>query len=275
MNDLNSNKLNLLLDNDIIIKNFYGSSKEKEKIQEKFQNNYNFVLKLTFSEFKRSILKDLVIFFNDLVEFISKRESDDISSQIRDINDFLLGYKKNYGLNAKGRFINYIILIFDKIIDHFINLSSVSPFEITLDLIKNQILDYREIYFKNIEIIKDSLNCPHSEIEPIKYENKFESLNFSCIDCEKEKIKNFLEIFKKEIKLIMDSLISNHIVDILEYILELKNIKDLDGRKHVCMNLVDLFLILNCPEDYIIFTSNYSHFNEICELLNKSIIYLQ
>jgi len=136
-------------------------------------------------------------------------------------------------------------------------------------------LDYREIYFKNIEIIKDSVNCPHSEIEPIKYENKFESLNFSCIDCEKEKIKNVLEIFKKEIKLIMESLISNHIVDILEYILELKDIKDLDGRKHVCMNLVDLFLILNCPEDYIIFTSNYSHFNEICELLNKSIIYLQ
>lgn len=271
----NPDDLNLLLDNDIIIKNFYGSTKEKEKIQEKLRNNKNFVLNLIFCEFKRSILKDLVIFFNDLVEFISEKEFDDNISQISEIKDFLLGYKKNYGLNAKGRFINYVIIIFDKIIEHLINLTLVSPFEITLDLIKNQILDYREIFFKKIEILKDSLNCPHSEIEPIKYENKFESMNFSCIDCEKEKIKNVFKIFKKEIKLIMESSISNPLVDILTYILKLKDIKDLDGRKHVCMNLADLFLILNCLEDYVIFTSNYSHFNEICEFLNKSIIYLQ
>ena len=84
-----------------------------------------------------------------------------------------------------------------------------------------------------------------------------------------------LDIFQNEIETILKSAISNHLIDILIYITDLDRIEEIDGRKHVCLNLVDLLLILNCPKDFTIFTSNFSHFNEICVLLNKSALYLQ
>lgn len=277
MANSNSNIIDLVLDNDILIKNIHGSLGEKERIQEIFKNNHKCVLNLTFAEFKRTILKDLVIFFNDLVDFVKEKriESNDLSLQIMYLNDFLLGYKKNYGLNAKGRFISYIIMIFNNIINHLINLASVSPFEITLDLIKNQIFDYRNVYFYDTKTMEDSLNCPHIEIEPIKEENKFAVPSFSCKDCEKKKIPQILNKFHKDFKSILESSISNKLINILKYIIELDNIDDLDGRKHVCLNLADLFLILNCPDNHTIFTSNYSHFNEFCDLLEISIIFLK
>ena len=271
---LKTEKLDLLLDNDIIIKNLHGSTRVKEKIQDIFKNNEKFVLNLTVGEFKRSVLKDLVIFFNDLVEFINKRSISDFSSQLGVLTDFLLGYNKNYGVNAKGRFINYIIKIFENICNHLKNTLD-SPLEITLDFIKNQIIDYKEIYFYDLKIIGDAINCPHAELEPARDKDKFERLNFSCKECEKNKVKSILDMFQKDIDTILTSLISNHLIDTLKYIMELDNLEDLDGRKYVCLNLADLLLILNCPNKYTIFTSNHSHFNEICVLLNKSIIYLQ
>lgn len=83
-----------------------------------------------------------------------------------------------------------------------------------------------------------------------------------------------MSIFQKEIDMILNSTISNHLFDILKYVKNLDSINDIDGRKHICLNLVDLLLILNCPNDYTIFTSNFSHFNEICVLLKKSAVYL-
>ncbi len=269
-----TDKLDLLLDNDIVIKNLHGSSGVKGKIQEIFKNNEKFVLELTVGEFKRSVLKDLVVFFNDLVEFIDKKDISDFSQQLGVLNDFLLDYKKNYGVNAKGRFINYIIIIFENICNNLKN-SLDSPLEITLDFIKNQIIDYKEIYFYNLKIIGDYINCPHAEVEPIRERNKFEKLSFFCKECEKNKVNSILDIFQKDLDTILNSLISNHLIDILKYIIGLENLEDLDGRKHVCLNLTDLLLILNCPDGYTIFTSNYSHFNEICVLLKKSIVYLQ
>jgi len=274
MNETTIGKSGLLLDNDIIIKNLYGSSKVKEKIQEVLSNNEKSVLKLTLGEFKRSVMKDLVVFYNDLIHFIAEQDNDNHSSHLKVLINFLLDYKKNYGINAKGRFINYIIKIFEKILDH-ITKSTDTPLEITLDFIKNQIIDYMEIFFYKINIIGDSINCPHSEIEPGRDQNKFERLNFSCKDCETHKMNLMLDIFQREIETILNSVISNYLVDILKYIMELDKLEDIDGRKHVCLNLVDLLLILNCPKDYTIFTSNFSHFNEICVLLNKSAVYLQ
>ncbi len=274
MNESNRGKSRLMLDNDIIIKNLYGSSSMKEKIQEIFSNNEKTVLKLTLGEFKRSVMKDLVVFYNDLIEFLGNQDINSTSSHLELLIDFLLDYKKNYGVNAKGRFANYIIIIFENILNH-INNSTDTPLEITLDLIKNQIIDYMEIFFYNINVIGDSINCPHSDLEPARDQNKFEKLSFSCKDCETKKINFILDIFQKEIEIILNSAISNHLIDILKYIMDLDNIKNIDGRKHVCLNLVDLLLILNCPKGYTIFTSNFSHFNEICVLLNKSAVYLQ
>jgi len=267
-------KSGLLLDNDIIIKNLYGSSSVKEKIQEIISNNKKSVLKLTLGEFKRSVMKDLVVFYNDLIEYVANQDSDNPSLDLKFLIDFLLDYKKNYGVNAKGRFVNYIIKIFENILNH-ITKSTDTPLEITLDLIKNQIIDYMEIFFYQINIIGDTINCPHSEIEPTRDQNKFEKLSFSCQDCEENKITLILDIFKDEIETILNSTISNHLINILKYIVELDSVKEIDGRKHVCLNLVDLLLILNCPKDYTIFTSNFSHFNEICVLLNKSAVFLQ
>ena len=275
MDKFNREKLELLLDNDVVIKNLHGNLKEKERIQDIFKNNGKSVLNLTYSEFKRSVLKDLVAFFNDLVDFIDAKNISNFKSQIKVLNDFILGYKKNYGLNAKGRYISYIIMIFDNIFNHMDNLSLDSPLEITLDFIKNQILDYKEIYFYDFKFIEDLINCPHAELEPIMDRNIFGRLNFSCKDCEKDKIENILNIFQKEIDSILKSSISNPLIETLSYIIELDNLENLNGRKHICLNLTDLLLILNCPNGYTIFTSNYSHFNEICELLNKSIIYLK
>lgn len=274
MNEINIGKSGLLLDNDIIIKNLYGSLSVKEKIQDIFSNNEKSILKLTLGEFKRSVMKDLVVFYNDLIEFVANQDIDNPSSHLELLINFLLDYKKNYGVNAKGRFVNYIVKIFEKVLNH-INKSTDTPLEITLDLIKNQIIDYMEIFFYNINVIGDSLNCPHSEIEPAGDQNKFEKLSFSCKDCETNKINLMLDIFQKEIETILNSAITNHLIDLLNYIMDLDTVKDIDGRKHVCLNLVDLLLILNCPKDYTIFTSNFSHFNEICVLLNKSAVYLQ
>ena len=107
MNDLNIGKSGLLLDNDIIIKNLYGSSGVKEKIQLVLSNNKKSVLKLTLGEFKRSVMRDLVVFYNDLLDFIANQDNDNPTSHLEFLIDFLLDYKKNYGINAKGRFINY------------------------------------------------------------------------------------------------------------------------------------------------------------------------
>lgn len=274
MNESIIGKLGLLLDNDIIIKNLYGSSSIKDKIQEIFSDNERSVLKLTLGEFKRSVLKDLVVFYNDLIEFIVGQDNEDPSSQLGLLMDFLLDYKKNYGVNAKGRYLNYVIKIFENIINH-IDKSKDTPLEITVDLIKNQIIDYMEIFFFQINIIGDSLNCPHSEIEPVRDQDRFERLSFSCQNCEVSKMNLILDIFENEIEAILNSTISNHLIDLLKYIMGLDSVKEIDGRKHVCINLVDLLLILNCPEGYTIFTSNYSHFNELCVLLDKSAVYLQ
>jgi len=274
MVELKTDKLDLLLDNDIIIKNVHGSSEVKEKIQEIFKNNEKSVLNLTVGEFKRSVLKDLVGFFNDLVDFINNKNISDFSSQLGALNDFLLSYNKNYGVNAKGRFINYIIMIFENICNHLKNTLD-SPLEITLDFIKNQIIDYKEIYLYDLKIIRDDINCPHAELELIRDKDKFERLSFSCKECEKNKVKCIKDLFQKDIDAILKSLISNHLIDTLKYIMGLDNLEDLDGRKHVCINLADLLLILNCPNEYTIFTSNHSHFNDICVLLSKSIVYLK
>ena len=263
--------MNLLLDNDIIIKRYYGSSSEKLKIEKFIKDQNLFVLKLTFSEFKRTILKDIIVLYNELVDFLKSNKINDESKQISLLSDFLLDYKKNYGLNAKGRFVYYIVLIYQKILENILELSSISPIEIIIDFLKNQIIDYVEIFFNNIKLIEDKINCIHIDIEPTLYEGRFTAISISCKNCEKEKMKFVLKVFRKEINNIINSDISNHLVDNLKYLTNLDNVNNIDGRKHICLNLTDLFLILNSPKDFIILTSNYAHFYEICLLLKKNI----
>ncbi|MFX0012292.1 MAG: hypothetical protein ACFE9R_18415 [Candidatus Hermodarchaeota archaeon] len=265
--------MKILLDNDILIKKYYGSSSEKEKIEEIIKNNNLFILNLTLSEFKRTVIRDLVFFYNDLIKFYTTNQTE-VKNDFQILKDFLLNYKRDYGVHAKGRFKGYIVLIYDTIINNFELLSNIQKMDFILELLKSQIQDYREIYIKNINLIEDAINCEHNIFEPVLIDNKFEQIVVSCIDCEKEKLTYIFNKYKTEISLILRSNISNKIVDCLKYISDLEEFKYIKGSKHVCINLFDLFLILNCPYGFTIFTSNYLHFNEFCNLLKKPAIYL-
>lgn len=233
-----------------------------------------YVLNLTLNEFKRSVLADLIYFYNDLVDFYKTNKKVIEKKETNYFKDFLLEYKRDYGINAKSRFKNYIIILYDIIIEHIYDLKTKTTFKIVFHFLKNQILSYKSIFFNDIKIIEDFIRCPHNLMKPIFKGEKFEHFKFSCVDCEIEKINDVFREYYGDIFTIVNSSIKNKLTKILRKLYNLKDKYKIDGRKHYCINLTDLFLILMVPPEYTIFTSNYTHFKEICILLNKSTIYL-
>ena len=120
--------------------------------------------------------------------------------------------------------------------------------KLSFELGKNSIVFERpycsECEIKLLEYFKDNYNS-----ELILFHNNNEQLTKLFRKNEKKKYQNALK-----------------------FLLEITKESKIDGRKRFCWNLIDIFLVLETPMDYIILTTNLRHQEPFANISNKKIM---
>ncbi|MHA1697497.1 MAG: hypothetical protein ACTSWN_01510 [Promethearchaeota archaeon] len=269
--------MQILLDTSILIDKMFGSNKQRAYIGNKLDNNDIFITYICLGEFKRTIISTVKI----ILEAILKGGPIDEEKFDRLIDDRI----KNVVLFS-GHLGNRIIKVSDfikKMIDS--KSEKYQRLRIPLRHLLHYLVDFfndsDKIFLEDIHLLEDSYNCPH-------HSNKLEFLgdrfncDFTCekSGCQPKVLEYFRGNYSNEIKLLDKSftaILNDWNAKDKENFgksFELLKTNDVeyDGRSHPCWSLLDLFIILETPENFIIFTSNYKHFKPICDVLGKSLM---
>lgn len=102
-----------------------------------------------------------------------------------------------------------------------------------------------------------------------------------CTICEKKILAYFkeqylseLRLFHKNIDYLTKQFRKNEkkkFQNALNFLLALSEGTKINGRKRICWNLIDIFLVLEAPIDYIILTTNIRHLEPFAKCIDKLI----
>lgn len=272
-----------MLDNSVLIDKNFGSRKQIEFINSKLSGlDYSlYISKITLGEFIRSAIQTIIILINYIIS--RSKEIERYSTFNQFLDDITIDLPV-FSLHEKDRILK-ITKLFKKRFNKFYDFYQRNeiPFSIALDSIIDDIIHFKEQWFKDITIIGNSYGCNDSH-NLVNYNINSHEISFlnklSCEvnSCKKKSFIYFSENYKDEIEIIKNAIERKEIkpnktfLNAFDILGKIQDNEKIDGRKHYCYGLVDFFVIIECPIDFRIFTTNIKHFLKIAEKLNKKLL---
>lgn len=270
-----------LLDTTILIDLYFGSKSRIKKIDDKINKSQKYVTYLILGEFNRTILDTLRKILNLFLN------TENLLDEFETIDDFIQDVIKDMYFFSSQEASRVIKLIPYLRMEIKSKIEKYQRFEISLRYPIKKIIDDVNMYethlLYDIVPIKSSYECRNylrqlllkSEDKKIVFEKPF------CTICEKKVLEYFKEEYFTELNLFKDNYVlltkqfrkdeEEKFQNALKTLLEISEKTKLDGRKHICWNLVDIFLVLEAPNDFIILTTNLRHQESFAKFINKQI----
>jgi len=270
-----------LFDTTILIDLYFGSKSRKKKIEDKINKSQKYATYLILGEFNRTILETL----RKILNLFLKNEN--LLDDFETIDDFVQDVIKDmyfFSSHEASRVIKLIPYLRGEIKS---KIEKYQRFEISLRYPIKKIIDDLNMYkihlLSDIIPLESSYECRNNNRKLLlKYEDKKIDFEKSfCSICEKNVLEYFKEGYLTELNLFKDNykLLTKQFrkaeeekfQNALKILLEISEKTKLDGRKHICWNLNDIFLVLEAPIDFIIFTTNLRHQESFAKIVSKQI----
>lgn len=236
---------------------------------------------MILGEFNRTILETIRKLLNTFLrneEIIYEFESIDnfIDDVIKDIYFFS---------NQEASRIIKLIPYLRKEIE--LKVKKYQKFNIALKYPIQKIIDdvnmYRFSFLKEFITLKASYQCQNN-LRRLTLKHKENKVSFEksyCSLCEKKILEYFKRNYIYEIKLFQTNITSlthhfrkdekEKLVKSLKFLLEFDDGIKINGRQHICWNLIDIFLVLEAPRDSVILTINIRHQEPFAKCIYKQI----
>jgi len=272
---------NYILDTTILIDLYFGSRNRKKLIENIVGDSQKYATYLILGEFNRTILDTLRKILNLFLR------TENLLDEFESIDDFVQDVIKDiyfFSSQEASRVIKLIPYLREEIKS---KIEKYQKFEISLKYPIEKIIDdvnmYRTHLLSDIIHLESSYECRNYlrqlllklEEEKIIFEKPF------CTICEKRALEYFKEKYLTELNLFKNN---NELLtkqfrkdekekfqNALKILLEISKETKLDGRKHICWNLIDIFLVLEAPIDFIVLTTNLRHQESFAKFINKQI----
>ncbi|TKJ19989.1 MAG: hypothetical protein CEE43_14020 [Promethearchaeota archaeon Loki_b32] len=236
---------------------------------------------LILGEFNRTILETIRKLLNTFLK------NEDIINNFESIDIFINDVIKDiyFFSNQEASRIIKLIPYLRKEIE--LKVEKYQKFDIGLKYPIQKIIDdanvYRLTFLKEFKILKESYECQNI-IRRLTFNHKEHRVSFEkpyCSLCEKKILEYFKRNYICEIKLFQNNITSltlryrqdekEKLVKSLTFLLEFDNGIKLDGRHHICWNLIDIFLVLEAPKNSVILTTNMRHQGPFAKCIYKQI----
>lgn len=272
---------NYLLDTTVLIDLYFGSRNRKKLIENIVGDSQKYATYLILGEFNRTILDTLRKILNLFLR------TEYLLDEYESIDDFVQDIIKDmyfFSSQEASRVIKLIPYLREEIKS---KIEKYQKFEISLkypiEKIINDINMYRTHLLSDIIHLESSYECRNYlrqlllklEEKKIIFEKPF------CTICEKRALEYFKEKYLTELKLFKNNndLLTKQFrkdekekfQNALKILLEISKEKKLDGRKHICWNLIDIFLVLEAPIDFIVLTTNLRHQESFAKFIGRRI----
>ncbi len=272
---------NYILDTTILIDLYFGSRNKKKLIENIVGYSQKYATYLILGEFNRTILDTMRKILNLFLR------TEYLLDKFESIDDFVQDIIKDmyfFSSQEASRVIKLIPYLREEIKS---KIEKYQKFEISLKYPIEKIIDdvnmYRTHLLSDIIHLESSYECRNYlrhlilklEEEKIIFEKPF------CTICEKRALEYFKEKYLTELKLFKNN---NELLTMqfrkdekekfqnaLKILLEISKEAKIDGRKHICWNLIDIFLVLEAPIDFIVLTTNLRHQESFAKFINKQI----
>ena len=270
---------NYLCDTTILIDFFFGSSKVKLKIEEKTKDSSKHITYIIFGEFIRTIYKTIQKLLNKILE------NENSLKGFHNINDFILDVVKDIHIfsgQEGNRIIKLIPFLRDHIESRILKYKRLKlPLKLPIESIINDLNSYKNAIKKNFSLLKTSYRCLDFKRRLFfqTTENVVKFNSPSCPNCKQGVHNSFLTHYRSElIKFLndFDNLAKKFYVSekskltkSLQFINNYKPGDKIDGGKHYCWRLCDLYIVLELPSNFILLTTNYRHQKPFTNCVNK------
>ncbi len=271
-----------ILDTTVLIDLYFGSKSKKKKIENKIRVSKKSTTYLILGEFNRTILGTLRKLFNIFLN------TENLLDEYKSIYEFVQDVIKDiyfFSSQEASRVIKLIPYLKEEI---KLKIEKYQKYEIPLKNLFEKLIDDINMYklhiLSDIILLDSSFECMNylrklyitSDTNKVIFEKPF------CTSCEKkvlihfrEKYHSELKLFNKNIKLLIKQFKKDEeerFHNALKILLEISKETKLDGRKRICWNLIDIFLVLETPIDFTVFTTNLRHQESFAKIINKQIV---
>ncbi len=272
---------NCICDTTILIDFCFGSKKTQSIIENTTKNLTKYFTYIIFGEFVRTIYDTIRKLLNHFLK------NEDMINEYDDFSDFVLDVNKDLYLFS-GQKANQITKLVPFLIDEIkskiiVYKSRDLPLRIAIKNIINDLNSYkRRLVLKNFIPLKTSYRCLNLQRKLHIYSNE-DFVDFDtpqCPEC-KNKVHNyFKKRYSNEMKRIYNNFESltkkgfmadekKKLKESFEFIMQYKNGDIINGRKHYCWNLTDIYIVLEAPNDFIILTTNLRHQKPVADCIKK------
>lgn len=276
---------NYLLDTTILIDLYFGSKIRKNLIENIVKDSQKYTTYLILGEFNRTILDTI----RKILNLFLKTEN--LLDGYESIDDFVQDVIKDmyfFSSQEASRVIKLIPYLREEIKS---KIEKYQKFKISLRYPIEKIIDDLNMY--RIHILSDIFSLESSYVcknylRKLSFELGKQSVIFEkpyCTSCENNVLQYFKE--KYDTELILFNKNNEQLTKLfkkdekekyynaLKILLEITRKTIIDGRKRICWNLIDVFLVLEAPINYIILTTNLRHQEPFAKIINKKIIGLK
>ena len=272
---------NYLLDTTILIDLYFGSKIRKNLIENIVKDSQKYTTYLILGEFNRTILDTI----RKILNLFLKTEN--LLDEYESIDDFVQDVIKDmhfFSSQEASRVIKLIPYLREEIKSKIIKYQKL---KISLRYPIEKIIDdlnmYRIHILSDIFSLESSYEC-QNYLRKLSFELGKQSIIFEkpyCTSCENKALQYFKEKYNSELNLFnknneqLTKLFKKDekekYYNALEILLEITRKTVIDGRKRICWNLIDVFLVLEAPINFIILTTNLRHQEPFAKIINKKI----
>lgn len=259
--------------------NFGTRTQKKFCSQKLLDEDRLFITKIILGEFKRTIFfTSIKIITKIFTEFDSISEHYDFREFLDEISIEI----PTFSLHEKDRIMKIMNLLKKRLLSFYdIYKNQNIPFQFALNSILDDFIHFKSSFLLNITILNNSIDCFDAKNKMI-YDIKkrcYQIEKYSrCKNCEVNKLEEIYNNYRIELEELEQKITSKELkldskfLEAFYILFKIKNIKKYDGRKHPCIRLTDLFVILEAPIDFFIFTTNYRHFLPLTQILKRTLL---
>ncbi len=272
---------NCICDTTILIDFCFGSKKTQSIIENKTENLTKYISYMIFGEFVRTIYDTLRKLLNHFLK------NEEMINEYEEFSDFVLDINKDLYLfsGQKANQITKLVpLLIDTLKSKFILYKNRDlPLKIAIKNIINDLNSLKKrVVLKNFIALKTSYRCLNSQ-RKLRFNSNKDFVDFDvpfCPECkievhnhfktrylkEMEKLyKNFESLTKKGFKADEKKKLKNS----LDFFLKYKYGDNIDGSRHYCWSLTDIYIVLEAPNEFILLTTNLRHQKPFADCINK------
>jgi|SRR5690554_942915 len=241
----------IFLDTTIQADKFLSDKEKKENIRRILNGKRAISSTYILGEFKSTFLKDATALYN-------------LINDCEEVGDAVIRFERYY----KSRIVSRMAKLFGNLLKECAN-------------DKQEILDRLEIYIEDMlvkrffhsidKVLIDNTKCIRSYAKPMKKDNVW-TIDVSCRQNPQPKC-NICSFLLKDKKVDLKKLtnLSDEQVKVRSVIKEIIKGDSLPYGNN-CRTLGDTIIVLEAPDDSLIFTTNKKDFTPLCKILNKNLL---